>query len=418
MRTLSIESVEDNTLNQKIGLLSAVSLTALVVGLSGVAAQAQVPFTAGDLVTYRVGTGAAALTSASTAVFLDEYSNTGTLVQSIAVPTANAGSNFALTASGSAGSEGELNLSADGQYLAFTGYDAAPGVASIVGTASASTPRTIGIVSANGIVDTSTNLNNFSGNNIRAAYYDDTVSSTNTGSNIYAVGANTGVVLTTRGSSGSANTGTVISSTITNERDVTVSNGQLYVSSGSGTAIRIGAVGTGTPTTTGQTTTEIPGGPSLVSSTSPGYVAPYAFFFATLSSASTSPPDTLYFADSANSVIDKYSLSGGTYVASGTITGVSGVQGLTGSVTNGTVNLYATTGGAIYSATDGTGYNGTVSGVATSIVTATTNEAFRGIAFAPQAITSNATPEPGVLPLVAEAGALILGFGLIRRRKA
>jgi len=43
--------------------------------------------TPGNLVIYRVGDGSAALGTAATAVFLDEYTPLGTLVQSIALPT-------------------------------------------------------------------------------------------------------------------------------------------------------------------------------------------------------------------------------------------------------------------------------------------------------------------------------------------
>ena len=400
-------------MNHRVGLSRGVSLTALVVGLSNVAAHAQT-FAAGDLVVYRVGDGSAALTSAATAVFLDEYNTGGTLIQSVALPTTTSGSNLAFTATGNAGSEGELNVSTNGQYLALTGYNAALGTTStgsgpsLAKTDSTTVPRVIGIV-GNGTIDTTTSTSSFSTSNIRGAYTTD-------GSSIYAVGANTGVVYTTKSASGA---GTIISTTTTNLRDIVVSNSQIYVSAQSGST-RIAAVGTGTPTTAGQTTTEIPGGPATGASGTAGFNSPYAFFFATLSSASTSP-DTLYFADNNAGIIDKFSLVGGSYVASGSITGVSNVEGLTGSVSNGTVNLYATTGSGIYSASDATGYNNSASGAATSIASAGTNTAFRGIAFLPQSIafgiTSSAMPEPGVLPLVAEAGALVLGFGLMRRRR-
>ena len=64
------------------GLAAAIVL--LMAGSVAVAA----PFTPGNLVVARVGPGAAALNNASTAVFLDEYTTAGTLVQSIALPPA------------------------------------------------------------------------------------------------------------------------------------------------------------------------------------------------------------------------------------------------------------------------------------------------------------------------------------------
>ena len=62
---------------------------AVVLGLP-IASQAA-GFTPGDIVVERVGNGGAALSSASQAVFLNEYTPTGTLVQSIALPTAVSG---------------------------------------------------------------------------------------------------------------------------------------------------------------------------------------------------------------------------------------------------------------------------------------------------------------------------------------
>src|SRR4051794_17652806 len=82
-------------------------------------------FTPGNIVVYRVGDGVTALTANAAPVFLDEYTPAGTLVQSIPMPTAVAGSNLRLTASGSATTEGFLSRSQDGQYLIVPGYDAA-----------------------------------------------------------------------------------------------------------------------------------------------------------------------------------------------------------------------------------------------------------------------------------------------------
>src|ERR1043166_7184974 len=123
------------------------------------------PFTAGNLVLYRVGDGSAALTSNGTAVFLDEYTPTGTLVQSIALPT---GASPRLVASGSATTEGFLSRSEDTRYLIVPGYDAAVGTASITG--STTIPRVIGRVDGNGNIDVSTSYVDATGaGNIRSA---------------------------------------------------------------------------------------------------------------------------------------------------------------------------------------------------------------------------------------------------------
>jgi hypothetical protein len=79
-------------------------------------------FHPGDIVVYRVGSGTGSLVSTGNAVFLDEFTPTGTLVQSIPLPTTASGLNKPLFASGTATSEGFLTLSADSQYLLLTGY--------------------------------------------------------------------------------------------------------------------------------------------------------------------------------------------------------------------------------------------------------------------------------------------------------
>src|ERR1700759_1868910 len=98
-------------------------------------------FTAGDIVIYRVGDGTGSLVSSGNAVFLDEYTPTGTLVQSIEMPTTASGNQHQLIAGGTATSEGFLTLSADGHYLLLTGYGRdLGGSGSLSGTALATVP--------------------------------------------------------------------------------------------------------------------------------------------------------------------------------------------------------------------------------------------------------------------------------------
>jgi hypothetical protein len=130
----------------------------------------QAAFTPENLVVYRVGNGSAALNSNATAVFLDEFTPAGALVQSIAMPTAVNGSHKRLTASGTATSEGFLTRSQDGRYLVLPGYDAAPGTGSISTSLSTTINRVIGRVDASGVVDTTTALTDaMSGGNPRGA---------------------------------------------------------------------------------------------------------------------------------------------------------------------------------------------------------------------------------------------------------
>ena len=118
----------------------------------------------------RVGDGAAALSSAATAVFIEERRLDGTLVGTVALPVAASGNNLPFANSGSATSEGSLALSADGHTLALAGYAAVPGTASVASSAAATVNRVIARVDAQGNVDTSTALAAaFDANNVRGA---------------------------------------------------------------------------------------------------------------------------------------------------------------------------------------------------------------------------------------------------------
>jgi hypothetical protein len=129
----------------------------------------------GDVVIYRVGSGGTeALTSSATSTFLDEFAPSGSLDATLAFPTTTAGSNKALVSSGSASSEGLLTLSANGEYLMATGYNAPLGTASIGETKATTFPRTIGRVSGAGVINTETALTDFADkNNARSAVSSD-----------------------------------------------------------------------------------------------------------------------------------------------------------------------------------------------------------------------------------------------------
>jgi len=104
-------------------------------------------FQPGDLAVYQVGNGSTALGAAAAPVSIDEYSPTGTLVQSIALPSTS-GSTNPLTATGTSTngkSEGSLTLSANGQNLLVPGYDAPAGQ---VGVATTNTSTNTGTISA------------------------------------------------------------------------------------------------------------------------------------------------------------------------------------------------------------------------------------------------------------------------------
>lgn len=368
----------------------------------------------GNLVVYRVGDGSAALTSAATVVFLDEYATSGAFVRSIMMPTSASGSNKILTASGSATSEGLLSRSPDGKYIVLTGYNASLGTMNPNTATASSVNRVVGIVNGAGSVDTTTALTDAaSSSNIRSA-------TTNDGTNIWVAGGAGGVRYATKG----ATTSTQLSTTVTNLRQVNIFANQLYVSTTSGTTIRVGSVGTGLPTTSGQTITNLP--PNFPTSTG----SPNAFYFAHLNSAASgSAPDTVYVADDAAGQIQKFTLSGGVWNQTGAVN-VTGVRGLTATIdTVGaatTVTLYATTASSLVKVADASGYGGTLSGSPTTLASAATNTAFRSVALAP---VSNPTVA-NVEELTATAfrdGALIewrtgfefnnLGFRIYRERE-
>ena len=349
-------------------------------------------FTPGNVVVYRVGDGVTALSGNAAAVFLDEYTPSGTLVQSIAMPTATAiTGNRALTASGTATSEGELTRSVDGQYLVAAGYNAAPAATGVATSTSATVNRVIARVDSNGSVDTTTALTDaISGGNPRG------VVSTN-GLDFWISGTSSGGGI--RYAAFGATTSTSLSTTPTNLRHVGIFGGQLYVSSASGST-RLAAVGTGLPTGAGQTIAQLPGIPATLSS-------PYSFFFADLSVA-VPGLDTLYIADdsaSPNGGILKYSLDAtNLWVPNGTVSSTLSLRSLTGTVTSGAVTLFAVGQGGLATLTDSGGYNAANNGTLATIATAGTNKLFRGVAFAPSAGTqTNPTgigaAAPGSVPV-------------------
>lgn len=329
------------------------------------------PFNPNNIVVCRVGDGAASLSANAAQVFLDEYTTTGTLVRSVAVPSTTAGAR--LTVTGNSTTECEITRSADGRYIIIPGYDAAPGAASPASATSATVPRVIGRVDSNVNFNLSTTTTSFSAQNIRSAASTD-------GSSFWAVGSGTGTIYTTLASTGA---GTLITSDLTNSRTVNIFGGQLYTSSGSG-ALRMNTVGTGTPTTGPQPTTALPGIPTAT-------VSFNGFFFTDLSPA-VAGNDTLYIADDQSAgagTIRKYTFDGTTWTATGTIVGNAQYRGLTGFKSGTTVTLFATrAGNELVSVVDPTGYNGVLAATPTSLATAATNTGFRGVALAPLALTA------------------------------
>jgi uncharacterized repeat protein (TIGR01451 family) len=322
-------------------------------------------FNPGDLVVLR----AAGTTSAATQIFLDEYTPAGSLVQSISMPTAVSGSNRILTQSGSASSEGALNRSADGQYLTLVGYDASPGT---TGVASGSASRVVGRVDVNGLIDTSTRVDGYSGNNIRSATTDD-------GTHFWTAGpvSTGGIHFVNLGASGA--TGSSVQVSAVNSRVVEIFGGQLYAATNSGANTGINTVGTGLPTTSGQTVTLLPGANDAT---------PLAYV---LFDRDPNVPgfDSLYVADQTSTTgLLKYSFNGTTWTPRGNVATTNGLTGLTAVLSGNNVVFYGTanTGAAnkLVTFTDSAGYNAAISsGTFTNLATAPAGQTFKGVAFAP-----------------------------------
>ncbi|MBV9242151.1 MAG: carboxypeptidase regulatory-like domain-containing protein [Acidobacteria bacterium] len=266
-------------------------------------------FIAGDVVVYRVGDTSAALSSAAAPAFLDEYTPAGALVQTIALPTAVSGSNRICTNAGSATSEEHMRLSTNTQFLVWGCYDAAVATATV---ASGAANRVIGRAGSNAVVDTSTFMTDGTGN-IRS------VASTN-GTDFWVATSSSGTRFTTYGST---TTSTAVAGTPSNVRVMGIFAGQLYESSAVAPNIGVNTVGTGLPTTTGQTVTALNGGPGNTG-TGP---SPYSFAFLNA--------NTLYVADdratASGGGIEKWTLNAGTWTLATTFNGglTSGVRSLT-----------------------------------------------------------------------------------------
>ena len=328
------------------------------------------PFDPNNLAVLRIGTGAAALSSACTAVFIDEYDVFGTLQQSIALPTATVGDQRRFCLSGTATSEGMLTRSADGSVLLVGGYDAALGTASV--SSAAGIPRVVAVIRQDGSIDTSTVFTDgFSTSNFRGVASDD-------GTRFWLSGTGTGGGVRYIAALG-ATTSALVSSTITNTRVVEVFEDEfgprLYVSSQSG-AFRLSSVGSGLPTTSGQALSNLPGLPTATTSPYQYLLADYDF--------GVSGFDVLYVANDDATGVQKWSSVGGTWVSNGSIgVAADSYRGIAQYADSLYVTGRASGVGVIRRIDDFTGYNGALSGTATTLVTASANRVFQGIALTP-----------------------------------
>jgi PEP-CTERM motif len=426
---------------------NAIEIGAFAAVLLSCAASLAGTIAPGDLVVVRAaggpnGDATAALQGGgvAAAVFLDEYTTTGTFVQSFAMPStlnATVGGQRALTLSGTQNGEGHLTLSGDGQYFIMAGYNQTATATGTNATASTTVERVIGRMDFNGNIDTSTALvDAMSVQSVRSAYSTDGTNFWVTGNGGNNVTVNAVPNILTSGihyAQFAVNTGGTTLSTQLNTTGLTANNryllaagGNLYensanVSSPLTLARGVNVVSGGIATTTGQTVTSLPGFPTA------GGPAPDDFWFF--------DSNTIYVADQrtdgVNGGIQKwlfnsglgqwqlqYTLGSTQLTTTATTPGPAGVHGLTGLIDgSGQAVLFGTT-------FDGAGANRTkfftvtdtgVGSLVTVLGTSGTNTAFRGIEIAQL---------PPSIPIVPEPGSMILlGLGVfcaasgVRRRK-
>jgi hypothetical protein len=353
-------------IRRRVGFLTVLVVTAAAVAGAGAPPSAGVLGGPADVLdVVQIGSGSSALTNAATPVsilpLLGVGTGVGTTGAPIPLPTTASGSNVPFAMSGSASSEGALSLSADGRYLTLAGYDAAPGTAAVASTSSTTVPRVVARVDGAGNIDTSTVINGFGGNNVRGATSDD-------GTRFWVTGAGPangqGVVLAPLGNP-VATPVTPIGSTFKNARVPVIANGRLYVSSDKLTPPGVYAIGSGLPT-------------AATSTIAPVAAAtgndPYSFVF--------TDPSTLYVADGG---IKKYSFNGSSWIAEGSASAGTQLDGLAGRIEGSVVQLYATAldGTKAFAFTDSAASNAPISGSFTTILTAAANTVLKGIAFAP-----------------------------------
>ena len=317
-------------------------------------------FNDGYLTVFKV-TSASPLTNTGTAIVAEEY-NTTTPAQtapnySVAIPTVTGNK---LVVSGSATAAGGVSRSENGRYLLMPGYNGLIGDANTTFTTNAAIRTingtgTVGAgISANGILWLAGN------NNVRGAASDD-------GTNYWISGNGVGIQTSTTG-----NPITTVTTTSTNNRDVTIYNGQLYLTTGSSSQ-GIYSIGIGKPITSGTTSTRL---------FAPTNTDTYAF--------SISPDGyTIYYVASTAGGIYRCTLNGTVWTTGTQIVSGVGYTGIAVDWTNYTFSSTAANGARIFASNPSTiivaNDNGTT--VATTMILRTepapTMNAFRQLAFSP-----------------------------------
>lgn len=368
------------------------SFCLLFTGITYALAAPPTPFTAGNIVVYRYGDGASAIPSTEQVpTFLDEYTPTGTLVQTIAMPTTTNGNQRRLTGVNTALFEGAVSRSVDGAFLTVVGYDAPVGA-----TSNAGTHRVIGRIGVAGDINTTTGFAEGVIAEPRSAATIDgskfwicgTVHSGNLGGKggirVFDFGANAG-----KDHTNSTDYGVRLGGAQTSDYTYIFKKGsfeELYYSN-PGT-IRI--LRRGIEEVADANPVILPG-----IDTAP---KPDPLQFIMFDTDATAGPDLIYLVsnrdDASLGRIAKYALVSGSWVNKGSlkVTGkTENAKFLTAELTGNVVTIYYTTAGsasALYKLTNDIGTDLASSpDPITRLVSAPANTTFRGVAFAPVAST-------------------------------
>lgn len=381
-KTIQVRAIKTEAKQLMKKYLIQTLLTLVAVGMAVTDSNAAA-ITAGNLVIYRVGDGTAALGTTATAVFLDEFTPVGSLVQSIASPTTGVS---AMTATGNSSTEGVISRSQDGNSLVFGGYRANTGTAALAGATPATVNRVVGTLNLSGTVNTAVAVTDANGAMRSATTVDGTTYYVSGASNVRYVGTPSG-----------ASTSTVIDAR--NSRQVNLSGNTLFAANGS-TAV------TGKVQHYGTLPTGLTAATPVATLALADAVNGFALFDL---NAGVAGDDTLYALSTVENLLRKYTFDGVNWIASGSVSANSALN-LAGYASGSTVNLFLTTGTTLSSFSDASGYNANINaGTFTTLATAGANTAFRGVGLFPSVV-----PEPTSLALVG----LGAGVAMLRRRKA
>jgi hypothetical protein len=323
----------------------------------------------GNIVVLRVGDSVATLANTGNTLALDQFTLTGTYVNSIILPKTGAN---AVCLSGSATSEGMLNLAGDRSAIVFFAYRTAPPfTSSISGSTSAAVNRAVVSVNNSGAasIPTFTNIN-FSGNNPRHVFSD--------GLNYWVGGGNSGIAI---GRSG-FNLDTIVTTSSTNTRFISNGGGQLYFATASVTP-GIWRLGSGAPKNSGNIAAPY----ITTAGIGTGTASPYSFSMRFDSTV-------CYIADDRSIAngggIQKWTRTGSTWTLAYTLgTGAGSTVGARGLAVN-----WTTTPPTIIATTAESTLNRIIrindtsaSVTAVTLAIATSNTIFRGVAYTPGTTT-------------------------------